>query len=161
MIQLNSIQVSEIHFYSNKIKSLIMFIISSVFCFLFFNKDLENEGLGIIIIFYLGFLLFSFGFVYSILLLFRTKPLLTITDKQIIIYNLLRKPTTINFEDILSFYISNTTFRGIKTSESICIAIKGDPFGRNGNIINTYLLNVKTNALLEELNCRRAIICKS
>jgi len=154
--------MAEVYCYSNKIKSLIIFIISSLFIFIFFlYKDLGNVGLGTIIMFDLGFLLFSITVVYSILLLFRTKPLLTITDKQIIIYNLLRKPTTINFEAILSFYISNTTFRGIKTSKSICIAIKGDPFGRKGNIINTDLLNVKTNALLEELNCRRAIICKS
>ncbi len=153
----------EVHFYSNKIKSLILLIISFIFIFAFLNKKLGNAGLGLIIMFYLGFLLSSFGVVYSILLLFRTKPLLTVTDKQIIICNLLRKSTTINFEDISSFYISNTTFRGIKTSESIYINIKSnpDPFDRKENVISTDLLNVKTSALLEILNSRRTIICKN
>lgn len=149
----------EVHFYSNKIKSLLQLVIACAFIFIFFNKNLGNAGLGTIIMFYLGFLLFSVMAVYSILLLFWTKPLLTITDRQVIIYHLLRKPKTINFEDILSFYISNTTFQGIKTSESIYITIKGDPCGKKGNIINTDLLNVKTSALLEELNCRRVKIC--
>lgn len=153
----------EVHFYSNKIKSLIALVISFIFILAFLNKKLGNAGLGLIIMFYLGFLLSLFGVAYSILLLFRTKPLLTVTDKQIIIYNLLRKPTTINFEDISSFYISNTTFKGIKTSESIYITIKTDPdsFGKKDNTINTDLLNVKTIALLEILNSRKTIICKN
>ncbi|ROH95424.1 hypothetical protein EGI15_06150 [Chryseobacterium cucumeris] len=156
-------RTKEVHFYSNKIKSLILLIISFIFILAFLNKKLGNAGLGLIVIFYLGFLLCSLGVVYSILLLFRTKPLLTVTDKQIIIYNLLRKPTTINFEDISSFYISNTTFRGIKTSESIYINIKSnpDPFGRKGSVINTDLLNVKASALMEILNSRKTIICKN
>lgn len=155
--------IKEVHFYSNKIKSLIALVISFIFILVFLNKKLGNAGLGLIIMFYLGFLLSSFGVIYSILLLFRTKPLLTVTDKHIIIYNLFRKPTTINFEDISSFYISNTTFRGIKTSESIYISINSnpDPFGRKGSVINTDLLNVKTSALLEILNSRKTIICKN
>ncbi len=153
----------EVHFYSSKIKSLLALVIAFIFILVFFNKKLGNAGLGLIVMFYLGFLLSSFGVVYSILLLFRIKPLLTVTDKQIIIYNLLRKPTTINFEDISSFYISNTTFRGIKTNESIYISIKSnlDPFGKKGSVINTDLLNVKASALLEILNSRRTIICKN
>ncbi|WP_394366434.1 STM3941 family protein [Chryseobacterium viscerum] len=154
--------LKEVHFYSNKIKSLILLVIGCAFIFIFFNKNLGNAGLGTIIMFYLGFLLFSFGAVYSILLLFRTKPLLTITDQNIIIYKLLSKPTTINFEDILSFYISDTTFRGIKVGECICITMKSNLkfFDRTENIINTDILNVKTNTLLGELNSRRTIICK-
>lgn len=118
--------MKEVHFYSSKIKSLIVFVISIIFIFAFLNKDLGNADLGPIIMFYLGFLLSLFGVVFSILLLFRRKPLLTITDQHIIIYNLIIKPTTINFQDILSFYISNTTFRGIKTGECICILMNSN-----------------------------------
>lgn len=157
--------MKEIHFYSSKIKSLLMFIISSVFCYLFFHfyKKLDNENLFKVIISHLGFILFLFGFFYSIILLLRRKPLLTITNTQIIIHSTLAKTVLINFEDISSFFVSTTRFRGIKTTEYIFIVTKSSmknkdssklytEFSNPKHSIQTDILNIKTNDLLKILN---------
>lgn len=154
--------MKEIHFYSNKIKSLILFIISGGFCLLFilFYEKLENESLFKVIISHLGFLLFLFSFIYSMFFLIRRKPLLTITDAEIIIHNLLRKSASVKFEEISKFFTSNTTYHGIKTTEYINIVMKypKNPsqkrflgYSNSQEIIQTDMLNVKTSELLKIL----------
>lgn len=155
--------MKEIHFYSNKIKSLFLLIVSIGFCLLLsqFYRKLGNDGLGKIILFYLGFTIFIFSSILSILLLLRTKPLLTITDAEVIIHNLLRKSVSVKFEEISKFLVSDTRYRGIKTTEHIYIVMKyskkepSKVFSGYFNVehmIQTDNLNIKTNKLLEILN---------
>lgn len=95
--------MKEVHFYSSKIKSLFLMILSGIFTFGLWRIDFGKENLPLAGVLYLALVLFAFGFVYAGLLLFRRKPLLTITDQHVIIYNVLRKPTTIDFDDVLLF----------------------------------------------------------
>ncbi|MCS4305669.1 STM3941 family protein [Chryseobacterium sp. BIGb0232] len=162
--------MKERHFYSSKIKSLILLIISCVFTFGLSYTDFKDENIFIIGILSLGIALFSFGILYSILLLVRTEPLLTVTDKQIIVYNVLRKPTFIKFDEVTLFFIVDMRHYGIKTSSYICV-IMNQP-KKNPNVldkvsttvfpqlkgirysIQTDILNVKAKVLLELLNSR-------
>jgi len=155
--------MKEIHFYSNKIKSLIILIISVGFCLLFIQSydKLENQILYKVIILHFGFLLFLFSSIYSILLLLRRKPLLSITNSGIIIHNLLRKPVSVKFEEISKFSVSDTRYRGLKTTEYIHIVLKYPenashkkfPIYSNAqNVIQSDILNIKTSKLLEILN---------
>lgn len=112
------------NYYTNKLKSFILFIISAFFSVSFMYYDLGNKKIFSVIIAYFAFIFLTFGWIFSLFLLFRRKPLLTITDGQIIIYNVFSKPFTINFKDISSFYISSNSFRGIKTTEQINIILK-------------------------------------
>ncbi len=100
----------------------------------------------------------------------RTEPLLTVTDKQIIVYSILRKPTFIRFDDVALFFISDMRHHGIKTSEYICVIMKKPK--ENPNVIDkvssavfpqlegirysiqTDILNVKAKVLLELLNSK-------
>lgn len=79
--------MEEHHFYASKIKDLVLLIICCVFTSGLFYIDFEDENLFIVIVLYLGMALFSIGIINSVLLLIRTKPLLTVTDQQIIVYN--------------------------------------------------------------------------
>ncbi|RXM49699.1 MULTISPECIES: STM3941 family protein [unclassified Chryseobacterium] len=162
--------MKEQHFYSNKIKSIILLVISSVFTIGLSQLNFGDENLFVIVMLSLGITLFSFGILYSILLLVRSEPLLTVTDKQIIIYNVLRKPTFIRFDDVALFFISDTRHYGIKTSEYIYVIMKKPK--ENMNIVDkvaltvfpqfkgvrysiqTDMLNVKAKVLLELLNSR-------
>ncbi|MEN4759987.1 STM3941 family protein [Chryseobacterium sp. C39-AII1] len=153
--------MKEIHFYANKTSNLLLFIISTLFCFAFiyFYDDLQNEISLKVIVLHLTFMLFLFIFVVSFLLLIRRKPLLTITDVQIISYNILRKNNTVNFKDISKFYISKNTFRGIKTTEYIYIVLnnskeKKSLFLLDQQNIQVDILNVKATDLLKILNDR-------
>ncbi len=138
-----------------------MFVFSALFTYNFIFMDMGRYSLFKVIMFNLGFVLFLFGLIYSLILLIRRKPLLTITDKQIIIYGVLEKRTLVDFKDIKSFYISNTTHRGIKTTESIFIVLKPDENKKSDKLsfyfhqaIKVDILNVKTRVLLELLNSR-------
>ncbi|MDM1552943.1 MULTISPECIES: STM3941 family protein [Chryseobacterium] len=162
--------MKEHHFYSNKIKSIILLVISSVFTIGLSQLNLEDESLFVIVMLSLGITLFSFGILYSILLLVRTEPLLTVTDKQIIVYNVVRKPTFIRFDDVALFFISDMRHYGIKTSEYIYVIMKKPK--ENMNVVDkvaltvfphfkgirysiqTDMLNVKAKVLLELLNSR-------
>lgn len=162
--------MKEHHFYSSKIKSLVLLIISSVFTLGLFYLDFGDKDLFIIVILSLGIALFSFGILYSILLLVRTEPLLTVTEKQIIVYNVFRKPTFIRFDEVALFFISDMRNHGIKTSSYICVIMKKPK--ENPNVIDkvsstvfpqwngirysiqTDVLNVKAKVLLELLNSR-------
>lgn len=162
--------MKEHHFYSNKIKSLILLVVSSVFTIGLSQLNLGDESLFVIVMLSLGITLFSFGILYSILLLVRTEPLLTVTDKQIIVYNVLRKPTLIRFDDVTLFFISDVRHYGIKTSEYIYVMMKKPK--ENVNVIDkvaltvfphfkgvrysiqTDMLNVKAKVLLELLNSK-------
>ncbi|WP_442784946.1 STM3941 family protein [Chryseobacterium sp. MYb264] len=148
--------MNEVHFYSNKTKNLLSFITSAIFCtaFIYSYEDLQNKKLTTVIISHLAFLLFTFGSGSTFLLLIRKKPLLTITNTEIIIYNLLSKTISVKFENISNFYIHKSTYRGIKTTESINIVYnrknKQKFFGSHN--IQTNTLNVKTEDLLKILN---------
>lgn len=162
--------MKEHHFYSNKIKSIILLVISSVFTIGLSQLNFRDESLFVIVMLSLGITLFSFGILYSILLLVRTEPLLTVTDKQIIVYNVLRKPTLIRFDDVALFFIFDMRHYGIKTSEYIYVIMKKPK--ENENVIDkvaltvfpqfkgirysiqTDMLNVKAKVLLELLNSR-------
>lgn len=165
--------MNEIHFYSSKIKSLILLIISTIFTFsfIYFYDDLKYKSFFKVTVVHLGFILFLFGVIYSMILLLRRKPLLTITDTQIIIYDIFRKPVTIDFKDISSFSVFSTYHRGLKTNEQICIVMKFQKKKANSfwnrNIskifpsfsyvqygIQCNLINAKTNELLKLLNKR-------
>lgn len=154
--------MNEIHFFSNKLKSTFLLILSSVFVYLFihFYEKVTYNSLFVIMISHFGFLLFSFGIIYSILLLCRRKPLLTINNVEIIIFDPLRKPTYVPFKNIASFYITSNSYRGIKTSEQINIVMKKNkltaatfsPFENVKYAIQTNLLNIKTKKLIAILN---------
>lgn len=162
--------MKEVHFYSGKIKSLIMLIVSSIFTVGLYHIGFKNDSLFLMMILYLAFVLFLFGIVYSLLLLFRTKPLLTVTGQQMIIYNVLRKPTTINFDDVLLFSTSDMKHHGIKTTEFIHIVLKHPK--KNSNLLNNIsprlfgnsesreysfqidMINVKTKVLLDLLQSK-------
>jgi hypothetical protein len=162
--------MKEQYFYSNKIKSIILLVISSVFTIGLSQLNFGDENLFVIVMLSLGITLFSFGILYSILLLVRSEPLLTITDKQIIVYNVVRKPTFIQFDDVALFFISDIRHYGIKTSEYIYVIMKKPK--ENMNIVDkvaltvfpqfkgvrysiqTDMLNVKAKVLLELLNSR-------
>lgn len=162
--------MKEIHFYSHKTKSLFLMILSGIFTFGLWRIDFGKENLLLVIVLYLALGLFAFGFVYAALLLFRTKPLLTITDRQVIIYNVLRKPTAIDFDDVLLFCTSDIKHLWIKTAEFIHIVLKHPK--KNPNLldhissklirnsesleysIQTDMLNVKVKVLLELLQSK-------
>ncbi|WP_363315548.1 STM3941 family protein [uncultured Chryseobacterium sp.] len=158
--------MNEIHFYSSKSKSTILLILSSVFVYFFIHyyEKITSNSLFVIMISHFGFLLFSFGIIYSILLLCRRKPLLTINNVEIIIFDPLRKPTYVPSKNIASFYITSNSYRGIKTSEQINIVMKNEKLRKNKLIrtifprfenvyaIQTNLLNIKTKKLIVVLN---------
>ncbi len=155
--------MKEIHFYSSKIKSLFLLLGSIGFCLLLsqFYRKLGNEGLGKTILFYFAFTIFIFSSIFSMLLLLRRKPLLSITDTEIIIYYLLRKSVSVKFKEISKFFTSNTKFRGMKTTEYINIVIKYPKnvpqkkfpvYSSAQNMIQTDMLNIKTSELLKILN---------
>lgn len=164
------ISMKEIHFYSNKIKSLILMILSGIFTIGLWRIDFGKENLLLAVVLYLALGLFAFGFVYAALLLFRTKPLLTVTDRQVIIYNVLRKPTTIGFDNVLLFCTSDIRHFWIKTAEFIHIVLKQPKKNHNildhissklvqnsGSLeysIQTDMLNVKVKVLLELLQSK-------
>ncbi|MGO4709306.1 STM3941 family protein [Chryseobacterium sp. 2TAF14] len=142
---------------------------SAFFSISFIFYDLGNKKIFSVIISYLAFILFTFGWIFALFLLFRRKPLLTITDDQIIIYNILTKSKIINFKDISSFYVSTNSFRGIKTTEQINIILKtsakkSPSIHKKNKIswlflsieesIQTDILNVRTKDLLKILNHR-------
>lgn len=116
----------------------------------------------VVILHNLGFILFLSSLIFSIVLLLRRKPLLTVTDQQIIIYHMLGKSSSIDFEDIDSFYVSDTRNRGIKIAEHILIVLKSpEKNDKNGkfpayssHMIQADILNVKAKFLLELLNTR-------
>jgi len=159
--------MNEINFYSSKIKSLILLIIFFAFnyFFIYFYEELKYKSYFIILMSHLVFIFFCFGIIYSMILLFRRRPLLTINDNEIIIFNPLSKKVLVPFEDIASFFISSTYYRGIKTSHQINIVMKDEKqrkdkiiktiLPRFGNVqyaIQSDLLNIKTKKLIIILN---------
>ena len=119
---------TDLHFYSNKIKAFFLLLISSllVFSIIFFYNDFFNFELKPFksTMFLFGFIIFVFGIIISILHLIRTKPLLTVTTNEIIIYNVLTKQINVYFEDIKSFYVVTTHYRGIANNRQIYIEMK-------------------------------------
>jgi hypothetical protein len=166
--------LKELNFYSNKLTSFLLLLISSVFIIFgillrdkLINFD-EKPFKSVILI--LGFFLFAFGVVLSILLLTRKKPLLTINNSQIIIYNVLTSAKIIQIENIKSFFIVNNYNRGIATNRQIFIELIkptesftstwfykliskiNKPIANSQYSIQTDFLNVKQQRLLEILN---------
>src|SRR5690554_1494616 len=80
-----------LNFYSNKTQAIILFLISSFFVFagillrerLFHFETHPFKSSALV----LGLFMFTCGAIFSILLIFRSKPLLTISENQITIYN--------------------------------------------------------------------------
>ena len=166
--------LKELNYYSNKITSSLLFIISLIFVIggIFLRDKMFDFGekpfkSSILI---LGLLLFSFSIILSLLLLIRKKPLLTITDKQIIIHNALAPTKTVEINNIESFFIVNNNFRGIESNRQIFIELKkpterytnmwfykllskiSKPIANSQYSIQTDFLNVKQKVLLEILN---------
>ncbi|CAM3002102.1 hypothetical protein DRF59_17435 [Chryseobacterium flavum] len=162
--------MNEVHFYSSKTRGMVMLVISGVFTWILLYFDFYRESYFSLIVLCLGLGLFLFGIIFSLLLLLRRKPLLTVSDKQIIIYSVLRKPKTINFEEVIFFFESDMKYHGIKTSEYICALMKfreekpglldrisAELMPGSQNIkysIQTDILQVETKTLLELLNSR-------
>ncbi|MFH6958152.1 STM3941 family protein [Flavobacterium aquidurense] len=166
--------MNEEHFYSNKLISFLLLLISSIFVIvgiLLGEKMIDfEEKLFKSVIFIFSFLLFSFGIVLSFLLLGRKKPLLTITNSEIIIHNVLTPSKTIQINNIKSFFIVNTNYRGIKTNRQIFIELNkptekytktwfykflnkiSKPIANSQYSIQTDFLNIKQQKLLELLN---------
>lgn len=166
--------MKEENFYSNKLTSFLLLLISLIFVIsgIFLGDKLidfeENIFKSVILV--LGFLLFSFGIILSILLLTRKKPLLTITNSQIIVHNVLTSSKTIQIDNIKSFFIVNNYHRGIKTNRQIFIELKkpterytktwyykflnkiSKPIANSQYSIQTDFLNIKQQKLLELLN---------
>jgi hypothetical protein len=166
--------LKELNFYSNKSTSFLLLIISSTFVIIgiFWSENLINfeetpfESLFVIS----GYLLFLFGIFLSILLLTRKKPLLTITDNQIIIYSVLTASKTIQIENVKSFFIVNNRYRGINSNRQIFIELKeptqkysktqfykflnkiSPRFANSQYSIQTDFLNIKQQKLLEILD---------
>jgi energy-coupling factor transporter transmembrane protein EcfT len=119
---------TDLHFYSNRLKAFFLLLISSLLVFsgIFFYKNIFDFELkpfkSIMLLF--GFIIFVFGIIISVLHLIRTKPLLTVTTNEIIIYNVLAKPININFEEIKSFFVVTTHYRGIANNRQIYIEMK-------------------------------------
>lgn len=166
--------MKELNFYSNKVTSAFLLIVSALFVvgvIFIWEKILnfeENPFKSAML--FLGFLLFVFGIILSLLLLFRRKPLLTITNNQIIIYNVIAPKKVINIDNIKSFFIVNNYYRGIATNKQIFIELKvpdtkyssssiyklilkfSKPIANSQYSIQTNFLNIKQNKLLEILN---------
>lgn len=166
--------MKEENFYSNKLTSFLLLLISLLFvisgiCWGDKLIDFE-ENIFKSVILVLSFLLFSFGIILSILLLIRKKPLLTITNSQIIVHNVLTSSKTIQIDNIKSFFIVNTLHQGIKTNRQIFIELKkpteryaktwfykflnkiSKPIANSQYSIQTNFLNIKQQKLLELLN---------
>lgn len=162
------------NFYSNKFTSTLLLIISSLFVIggIFIREKILNfeESPFKSTMLFLGFLLFVFGIILSLLLLFRKKPLLTITNNQIILFNVLAPQKVIDINNIKSFFIVNNYHRGVKTNEQIFIELKvpdtkyssswtykfllkfSKPIANSQYAIQTNFLNIKQKKLLEILN---------
>ena len=166
--------MKELNFYSNKLSSFLLLLISSAFVIagLIFGNELinfEEQPFGSIILIF-SFLLFLFAIILSILLLIRKKPLLTITNSQIIIYNVLTSSKIVDINNIKSFFLVNNYSRGIKTNRQIFIEMKkptekylnmwlykflgrlSKPIANSQYSIQTDFLDIKQERLLEILN---------
>ncbi|WMW77817.1 STM3941 family protein [Flavobacterium sp. 20NA77.7] len=166
--------MKEEHYYSNKLTSFLLLLISSIFVvagILLGEKMIDfKEKLFKSVILIFGFLLFLFGIILSVLLLKRKKPLLTITNSELIIHSILAPSNTIPFNNIKSFFIINTRYRGIKTNKQIFVELKNPtekhtktwfykflckisiPIANSQYSIQTNFLNIKQKELLEQLN---------
>src|SRR5690554_75844 len=117
-----------LNFYSNKTQAIILFLISSFFVFagillrerLFHFETHPFKSSALV----LGLFMFTCGAIFSILLIFRSKPLLTISENQITIYNVIYKKRIVNINDIESVFSVNTYHRGIVTNRHIYIELK-------------------------------------
>ncbi|UUV22100.1 STM3941 family protein [Paenimyroides aestuarii] len=166
--------MEELNFYTNKLSSFLLLFISTTFVVfgIFLGDkmvDFEEKPFKSVIL-VLIFLLITFGIVLSILLLGRKKPLLVITDKQIIIHSVLTSSKTIEFNNVKSFFIVNNYYYGIKTNRQIFIELKkptenfsnmwfykflskiSKPLANAQYSIYKDFLNIKQQKLLEILN---------
>jgi hypothetical protein len=166
--------LKELNFYSNKLTSSLLFIISTITLIggVFVRDKIINfedtpfKSTFLI----LGLIFFTFIIILSLLLLFRRKPLLTITDNQIIIYNVLAKTKLVDISNIESFFIVNNYHGGIGSNRQIFIEMKkpdikysnswlyklllkfSKPVANSQYSIQTDFLNIKQKKLLKILN---------
>ena len=168
--------MKELNFYSKKSSSFLLLVISSLFViagiFLEDKMIIFQEKPFRTIILILSFLLFAFGIILSILLLTRRKPLLTITDNQIIIHSVLTSSKTVEIKNVKSFFIVNTYNRGFATNRQIFIELYkptenytntwlykfiskiSKPVANSQYSIQTDFINIKQQELLKILNNR-------
>lgn len=165
-----------LHFYSSKLTAFFLFLISSVFVFFgfvfyesIFNFESKPSRSTFLL---LALLLFLSGIIISIKLLFRKKPLLTISTNELVIYTIFRKPIFLRFHEIKSFYLVTSHHKGIPTNRKIFIELK-EPSQRFKNSvyyritrifslrlansqygIQADLIKINHNELLEILNDR-------
>ncbi|KMQ67010.1 STM3941 family protein, partial [Chryseobacterium koreense] len=173
ILKKTALNLKYVNFYSNKQTSFVLLILSSLLVtggFIARNSILNFEdNMFKSIVMILALMLFAFGVVLSLLLLFRKKPLLTITDERIIIYNIFTKPNIVEINNIKSFFIVNTIQRGITTNRQIYIELImptekfrnslyyklinkiNKPFANSQHAIQTNFLNIKQKDLLKIL----------
>lgn len=99
-----------------------IFTLGSVLLFKDFLNYNQNIFKGILT--FLGIILFALGGIHSVLLLARKKPLITLTDNELIIFNVIRKEKIIKFKDIKSFFFVNTYHKGFVSSRYIFVEMK-------------------------------------
>jgi hypothetical protein len=124
---LKTMSENELHFYSNKRKAFLLLTISTTFLvcgFLFWKQiiDFSNHPIKSSI-FLLGLFLFTFGVIMAVILLIRRKPMLSLDDSQIIIYDIFRKPIFLNFTEIKSFELFELRSQ-YSTNREILIELK-------------------------------------
>ncbi|WP_420842314.1 STM3941 family protein [Flavobacterium ammonificans] len=138
-----NLKSTDLSFYSNKIRAFFLLLISSLMVFCGINENLFDFELKPFksTMLLLGFVIFVFGIIISILYLIRTKPLLTVTKNEIIIYNILStKKTNVNFEEIKSFFVITTSYKGITNNRQICIQMKKPIKEYNNSLFYKFLL---------------------
>lgn len=117
----------ELHFYSNKLKAFFLLIISfaTIVCafviwevIIDFSDNAFKSSILLLVV-----ILSFFGVVMSVVLLFRSKPLLSINNSEIIIYDIFRKPIFLDLKEIKSFALFELRSR-YSTNKEILIELK-------------------------------------
>jgi hypothetical protein len=118
--------MAKIEIYPSKLKAILFLIIClliSIGGIYFFKIIFLDKSLFLKTIFFLGFLLFVFGFFYALFLLFRKSPLLIINEDEIVTLYPFRKSIIIKFSEIQSFGIIESSFRGFTSNREILIEL--------------------------------------
>lgn len=125
---INKVESVKIDYYPNIEKASLFLIGSVIFTFgsVLVFKDFLNYNQNIFkgILIFLGTILFALGGIHSLFLLVRKKPLITLTENELIIFNVIKKEKIIKFKDIKSFFIVNTYNKGFVSSRHIFIEMK-------------------------------------
>lgn len=163
---------NEINIYSNKQKALFLFLICFAFLFssIIYSQKIKMFLSNTFAYVFIHLIMIA-GLYLSLVLLFRRKPLLTITDTELIIYNPLYKTKKIRLEDVKSFQLFEVRLNFSRSSE-ILIELNRETEVADENFyfkilrkissrlantkysIKPYFLKVNKNNLLNILNKR-------